>query len=164
MKTIISALPALLFFLLIACNNNAENDKSPDASSPKATADSLEKEVTEVHNIVMPKSMKIPDIRKEISRMMDSIKKLAPKEREAAASYLSKLNTLDKDLANAYDSMENWMVRFGNKLQDFYNDSLKISAEEKIQYYSQEKINVDKIKVAVLENVRKADSLLKAKF
>ena len=158
-------MPVLLFVLFVACNNNPGNNNPGEAgNSPKATADSLEQEVIGVHDIVMPKSMKIPNLRKEISRVVDSIKKLAPKEREATASYLANLESLDKDLAIAYNSMESWMTRFGNKLEELNSDSIKNSAEQKIQYYTQEKINIDRIKVAVLENVRKADSLLKAKF
>jgi predicted RNase H-like nuclease (RuvC/YqgF family) len=158
MKKIILALPALLFILFAACNNDVQTN------SQESKVDSLANEVEDVHNIVMPKSMKIPNLRKEISRITDSINKLAPKQRQAAASYLSKLDSLDKELGYAYDSMENWMKSFGEKLDEFNRDSTKVTAEQKIQYYTQEKINIDKIKEAVLDNVQKADSLLRSKF
>jgi len=160
MKKIILALPSLLFMVLVACNNN----NTQANNSQESKADSLAKEVEEVHNVVMPKSMKIPNLRKEIGRITDSIKKLPPKARDAAAPYLAKLDAIDKDLGSAYDRMEDWMKSFGDKLDEFSSDSTKVTVEQKIQYYTQEKINIDKIKEAVLGNVQKADSLLRSKF
>jgi hypothetical protein len=161
MKTILFILSSAILFAFISCNNAS----SPEAADNKnAKADSLEKAVIDVHDIVMPKSQKIPKVRTEINRIVDSIRKLSPSVRKAAAPYLAKLDSVDKNLSDAYDSMEKWMVSFGSKMEELNMDSTKEAAEKKIKYYSQEKVNIDAIKVGVMENLRKADSLLRTKF
>lgn len=164
MKNILFLLLFAILLVSTSCNNSGTGTSPDTADSKKAKADSLEKAVIDVHDIVMPKSMKIPNIRKEIDRVVDSIKKLSPAARKAAAPYVAKLDSVDKKLLDAYDSMEKWMVSFGSKLEELNMDSTKEAAEKKIQYYSQEKPNIDAIKDAVMENLREADSLLRSKF
>jgi len=151
-----------LFVFFTSCNN-ADNKSKNTATSLKAQADSLENEVLKGHDIAMPKSMKIPDLRQLIKRQLDSIDKLPAKDREAAAPYKGQLQSLDKELEDAYTSMENWMESFGERMQELHSDSLKDHYEEKIKYYSGEKIKIDKIDEAVLGSVQKAESLLKPK-
>ncbi len=139
----------------MACNNNGK--KSGDDLSPKAKADSLEKEVLDGHDVAMPKSMKIPDLQKEVKQLIDSIGKLPAKTQEAAAPYKAKLENVYKELGDAYTSMENWM-------NDFNYDSAKDNLGERIKYLTDEKLRVDKVKEAVLGSLQKANAVLKERF
>ena len=151
----------ILLAVFGACNNADNKDKSLNAA--KARADSLENLILKGHDIAMPKSMKIPDLQTEVKRLIDSIGKLPAKAKEAAAPYKSQLDAVDKELGDAYSSMESWMQEFGEKFQELNNDSVKNNFEEKIKYYSSELPKIDQVKTAVLESVKKADSLLKSK-
>jgi hypothetical protein len=163
MKRLFLILPAFLFMAIIACNNTEK--KTEETNDPgTALADSLEKEVEEGHNIAMPKSMKIPNLQKETKRLIDSISKLPAKAKEAAAPYKTKLENLLKDLDNAYSSMDKWMEEFGQRMEELSRDSAKDNLAQRIKFFSEEKIKVDKVKKAVLESLQKADSLIKRNF
>jgi phage host-nuclease inhibitor protein Gam len=162
MKKIFLVFCLPLFIVITACNNTDKKQEKITAT-PKEQADSLEKEVEEGHNIAMPKSMKIPDLQKEVKRLIDSIGKLPAKAKDAAAPYKSKLMSLDKELGDAYSSMENWMEAFGQRLEELDKESMKDSLSQRIKFFAEEKPKIDNIKDAVLKSVRNADSLLKAK-
>lgn len=148
-------LPVLVFIAITACNNS---EKTVENEDPKtALADSLQKVVLDEHDIAMPKSMKIPAIQKEIQSLIDSISKLPAKAQTATAPYKSKLEDLNKELSDAYSSMDKWMTEF--KL-----DSTFSNAEEKIKYMTEEKMKVGEVKEAVLNSIQKADSVLQKKF
>lgn len=156
MKKLLFILPALLFIFLIACN---DTDKKPEETIDpmKAQADSLQKEVVDGHDIAMPKSMRIPALQKETRRLIDSIGKLPAKVQKEAAPYKAKLEYLLTDLDNAHSSMAKWM-------DEFNLDSAANNLEQRINYLTEEKLKVDKVKEAVLGSLAKADSLLKSKF
>lgn len=147
MKRIILPLAALL--ILAACGNNS--DKGDDL---KKKADELEKEVLDGHDIAMPKSMRIPDVEKQVKGLLDSIDKLPAKAKEAAAPYKAKLDSLAGELSYAGMAMDKWMTEFSL-------DSLKDNIEQRIKYLTDEKMKVGKVKDAVLNCLAKADSLLK---
>jgi phage host-nuclease inhibitor protein Gam len=163
MKKLLPVFAVLLFTALVACNNSEKKERGINLT-PQAQADSLEKEVDDGHMIAMVKYMKIPDLQKEIKRLADSISKLPAKAQEAAAPYKEKLNSLDKELAAAYDSMENWMEAFGNGLDKLNKVSMKDSIEQRIKFFTEEKTKINSVKEAVLGSVKKADSLLKEKL
>jgi hypothetical protein len=162
MKRLVFVFPVILLTCFSACNNAGKKQENP-LNAAKAKADSLEDLILKGHDIAMPKSMKIPDLQVELQRMIDSIGKLPAKAREAAAPYKSQLETINQDLGKAYSSMESWMQEFGEKFQELNKDSVKSNFEEKIKYYSSELPKIDEIKFAVVESVRRADSLLKSK-
>ena len=163
MKKILFVFSVSFLVAFIACR---ETEKKPEESklTRKAQADSLEKEVEEGHNIAMAKYMKIPGLQKEIKRLADSIGKLPAKAQEAAAPYKAKLESLNKELGDAYSSMENWMETFGHRLEELDQESLKDSLDQRIKFFSEEKIKMNNVKEAVLESVKKADALIKEKF
>jgi len=163
MKRLIFACSIGFFIGLAACNN-AEKKPENAQGNLKAQADSLEDLVLKGHDMTMPKSMKIPDLQQGVKRIIDSVDKLPAKAKEAASPYKAQLQNLDKELQDAYTSMENWMEAFGQRMQELNSDSMKNHYEEKIKYYSEEKLKIDKIKDAVLGSVQKADSLLKTKL
>jgi len=156
MKKLLYSFLTILFVSILACNN-AGNDSAKMKTPQQVLADSLEKEVDNGHNTAMPKSMKIPNIQKEIKQLLDSISKLPAKAKESAAPYKAKLETLQNELEYAYMAMDKWMV-------EYKYDSAMNDLDKRIKYLTEEKLKVDKVKEAVLGSIAKADSLLKAKL
>jgi hypothetical protein len=144
-------LPAFVFSFLISCNNS---EKKVDPLQAKA--DSLEKEVIAGHDVAMPKSMKIPKLQKQIGQVLDSINKLPAKQQQANASYKIDLKNLNNDLSNADSLMQKWM-------NEFNLDSFNTNPQKRVEYLSDEKNKIEKVKTAVLSSLQKADSLLKKK-
>ncbi|OSZ81103.1 hypothetical protein CAP36_07655 [Chitinophagaceae bacterium IBVUCB2] len=140
---------------IIACNNSKSDDKKVDPL--QAQADSLEKQVVEGHDVAMPKSMKIPKLQKEAQRLIDSISTLPDKARQASAPLKAKLEELVNELNYADNAMNKWMAEINF-------DSAVNNLGQRIKYFADEKIKVDKVKEAVLKSIAKADSLLKAKL
>lgn len=140
-------LPLTVLLVMSACNSKKSDDKEKQAKD-------LQKEVLEMHDIAMPKSMKIPDLEKEVNRLLDSVNKLAGKASEEAAPLKAKLESLKGDLSYAYMAMDKWMTEFSL-------DSFKNNMEERIKYLMDEKLKAGKMKDAVLNSIAKADSLLK---
>lgn len=142
--------------IITACNNsNTENEKKADPL--QAQSDSLEKEVVQGHDEAMPKSMKIPKLQKEAQRLIDSISLLPTKAQQAAAPLKTKLEELVNELNYADNAMNKWMAEINF-------DSATDNLEQRIKYFAEEKIKVNKVKEAVLSSIAKADSLLKAKL
>ena len=142
-------IPALGLFLLTACGNGG-GDKKDEATEQ---ANKLEKEVLEDHDIAMPKSMRIPDLEKDVKKMLDSIATLPEKAKAAAAPLKSKLDSLSADLSYASMAMDKWMT-------EFVLDSFKKDAAKRIQYLTDEKSKVAKVKEAVLGALEKAKAVL----
>lgn len=140
---------------LTACNNSKSDEAKVDPL--QAQADSLEKQVVEGHDVAMPKSMKIPKLQKEAQRLIDSISTLPAKAREASAPLRAKLEELVNELNYADNAMNKWMAEINF-------DSALNNLDQRIKYFADEKIKVDKVKEAVLNSIAKADSLLKAKL
>lgn len=148
-------LPLLIVLTLTACNNSKSDEAKVDPL--QAQADSLEKQVVEGHDVAMPKSMKIPKLQKEAQRLIDSISTLPAKAREASAPLRAKLEELVNELNYADNAMNKWMAEINF-------DSALNNLDQRIKYFADEKIKVDKVKEAVLNSIAKADSLLKAKL
>lgn len=142
-------LPFAALFLIASC-------KSGSGGELEEKAKNLQKEVLAEHDIAMPKSMKIPDLQKEVMRLLDSLAGLPEKAREAAAPMAAGLENLKADLGYAETAMDKWMTEFS--LDSFKND-----AENRIKYLTEEKLKVGKVKEAVLNGLAKADSLLRRK-
>lgn len=152
MKKICFLLPVLLL-LFASCNNH---EKTADNTLEKK-ADSLYDEVMEGHNIGMAKDRAIEKARQLTQRAIDSIGKLPAAAQVAAAGYKTRLDSLLKDLNYAGFAMEKWMNEMNWK-----PDSMEV--EKRINYLTDEKLKVDKVKDAILGSLAKADSLLKTKF
>ena len=101
--------------------------------------------------------MKIPKLQKEAQRLIDSISTLPAKAREASAPLRAKLEELVNELNYADNAMNKWMAEINF-------DSALNNLDQRIKYFADEKIKVDKVKEAVLNSIAKADSLLKAKL
>lgn len=155
MKKILFLLSIIFSVLIISCNNNAEQDDPEAKANPQA--DSLMADVMDGHDDGMAKMGKIRSMRAEISRLIDSIQTLPAKAKDAAGPLRSRLDSIAADLSNAETAMDKWMTEFDM-------DSAKNNAEKRIQYLLDEKIKVSKVKEAISNGLRKADSVLKARF
>jgi Na+/phosphate symporter len=151
MKRYMAIIAATLFFS--ACNSNEE--KKPDG--PQAKADTLLEEVMDGHDVGMAKTPKLSQAQKEAQRLLDSISRLPAKSQEAIAGFKARLDSLRKDLEYADFAMDKWM-------EEFNYDSAKDNVEKRIEYLTEEKVKVEKVKDAILNSLAKADSVLKSKF
>lgn len=150
-------LPFAALCILASCKNGKDSggeQKGDPALEEKASQ--LQKEVLEEHDIAMPKSMKIPDLEKEVSRLLDSVAGLPEKAKAAAAPLKEKLEKLKEELSYAGNAMDKWMTEFS--LDSFSKDAAK-----RISYLTDEKLKVSKVKDAILNGLAKADSLLHRK-
>ncbi len=154
MKNIVLLGTLIACLMAASCNNSTTDTK---INPLQAQADSLEKEVVKGHDVAMPKSMKIPKLQKEAQRLIDSIATLPEKAKQAAMPLKAKLEELVNELNYADNAMTKWMaeIKFDSSLNDL---------GQRIKYFTDEKIKVNKVKEAVLNSIAKADSLLKAKL
>jgi hypothetical protein len=146
-------LPLAALCILASCKSGADKSSGNELDEK---ANQLQKEVLAEHDIAMPKSMKIPDLQKEVTRLLDSLAQLPAKAKEAAAPLAAKLEGLKAELSYAETAMDKWMTEFSL-------DSFKKNAENRIKYLAEEKLKVGKVKEAVLNGLAKADSLLHRK-
>ncbi len=145
---------ALIFILtIIACNQEEKPTRQDGFSEvPKTKEDSLYKEVMKGHNIGMARIGRVKNAIKKTQQQLDSLNKLSknkidPKHQQA-------LIDLQEDLNYADYAMFKWM-------DEFENDSAKGNAELRIRYLESEKDKVNKVKDAILNGLKLADSLLK---
>ncbi len=158
MKKLLLPVAAIVVTLFIGCNNSDEKkEKEADKNTPGQHADSLYNDVIKGHDEAMVGWMRIEGRQKEISRQLDSIAKLPEKARAAAELLKAKLSEVNSELQSAYDGMDKWM-------SEVNLDSAKNNPEQRIKYFTEEKLKVDKVKEAVNSSLQKADSLLKAKL
>ncbi|HWR33171.1 MAG TPA: hypothetical protein VN451_06590, partial [Chitinophagaceae bacterium] len=144
--------------LVISCNNSGEKkENGSDKNMLGQQADSLYKDVLKGHDEGMAGWMHIEKKQKEINRLLDSIAKLPGKAKTDADELKSKLMEAGTALQSAYDEMDKWMSEI--KL-----DSAKDNPEQRIKYFTEEKLKVNRVKDAVNNSLQKADSLLKVKL
>ncbi|KYP15388.1 hypothetical protein [Flavihumibacter sp. CACIAM 22H1] len=140
--------------LLAACNNSDEHaGHRTDGFSEvaKTPEDSLFKLVMEGHDIGMAKMGKIKEAQKLAQAALDSLNKTTGTGKEALQQALM---DVQEDLNYAEYSMNTWM-------EEFNVDSARDNQEVRLTYLKSEQEKVDKVKGAILESLRVADSLFK---
>ncbi len=151
-------LPLLAAALITACNNEAkEADHSAHDTAKKEALtplDSLDMEVNNVHDEVMPKMGRVRGAGQRAQAALDSLAKLPAKAQAAATGLKTALEQLINDLNTADYDMNKWMMEY--KL-----DSAKDNPELRMKYLQAEKVKVEKVKNAILGGLARADSLLK---
>ncbi|MES1215756.1 MAG: hypothetical protein ABUT20_09570 [Bacteroidota bacterium] len=139
-----------IFVFNNGCNNAADNKEA----AAKTHTDSLMDEVMKGHDEAMAKSNKISSAQKLVKQSIDSIDKLSPKIKPAAATYKVQLDSLSAELSQASSYMDKWM-------EEFNMDSAKNDAELRAKYLESEKEKVIKVKETMVSALQKADSILK---
>jgi hypothetical protein len=150
MKKILIPVAGFFLFLFTACIGDNEDNAS-------ALADSLYNDVIKGHDEAMVGWMRIEGKQKEINQLLDSIAKLPSKAKAVTEQLAAKLTEANTELQSAYDGMDRWM-------SEVNLDSAKDNPEQRIKYFTEEKLKVFKVKDAVSNSLHKADSLLKAKL
>lgn len=141
--------------LVIACNNatdHSEHRKDGFSETPKTPEDSLFQLVMDGHDVGMAKMGKIRAAQKQAQQALDSLNKLSSSESKAQLQQA--LMDIQEDLNYAEYSMNTWM-------EEFNPDSAKDNIESRLTYLKAEQEKVEKVKNAILESLRVADSVMK---
>jgi hypothetical protein len=141
----------LTAFVLLACNNSG-SEKSAD----QMRADSLDKEVDNLHGSAMGRVMQMKDAQKKVEAALDSISKLPANLQAAAALYKQQLDSLLNRMKYADFAMDKWM-------DEYKFDSVKDDVLKRIEYLESENLKIAKVKEAIVSSLQKADSLLHKK-
>ena len=161
MKRILIPVAGLLMLVVTACNNTdkkkSEVANDDNAGKTATSADSLYKDVIKGHDEAMRGWMHLEGKKKEINQLLDSIAKLPAKAKSTAEQLRIKLTETNTELQSAYDEMDKWM-------NEINLDSAKDNLEQRIKYFTEEKLKVSKVKEAINNSLQKADSLLKARL
>jgi len=143
----------LFIFTIISCNQEEKPQRKDGFSEvPKTKEDSLYKEVMDGHNIGMARYNSVKKAITKTQQQLDSLSKLS--KNKVDPKYQQALIDLKEDLNYADYAMFKWM-------EEFKNDSAKGNAELRIRYLESEKDKVNKVKDAILNGLKRADSLLK---
>ncbi len=141
-------------FILTACNNadeHASHRTDGFSDVAKTPEDSLFKLVMEGHDVGMAKMGKIKEAQKLAQVTLDSLNNTTGVGKEALQQALM---DVQEDLNYAEYSMNTWM-------EEFNVDSARDNREVRLTYLKAEQEKVDKVKNAILESLRVADSLFK---
>jgi hypothetical protein len=140
----------------VACKNSDKKTTSKE-TAPATSADSLMIDIEDGHNVGMAKMSKLSLMQNAVQQVLDSIAALPDKAQEATEPYKRVLNGLMEDLKSAKDNMYKWM-------DEFNRDSAINDLQQRINYLTEEKMKVAKVKETILNTLQKADSLLKSRF
>ena len=141
-------------FILTACNNadeHASHRTDGFSDVAKTPEDSLFKLVMEGHDVRMAKMGKIKEAQKLAQVTLDSLNNTTGLGKEALQQALM---DVQEDLNYAEYSMNTWM-------EEFNVDSARDNREVRLTYLKAEQEKVDKVKNAILESLRVADSIFK---
>ncbi len=156
MNKILFSLAVIISLGITACNNNGNNNNNTKEPL-QAKADTLYNELIKEHNEGMSGWMKIEDMKKKISDIIDSITALPLKDMSYVEAYKTRLAGATEELTNAYNKMDAWMSTMNL-------DSSLDNLELRIKYLSEEKQRASEITALVNNSLQKADSLLKVEF
>jgi hypothetical protein len=154
MKSILLSLFFISLLFLNACNSGGKKPKPRDGE-PVSMADSLMKEIDDIHIKGMSKMAQLTRLQSQVRARIDSIAKLNESQQKPIAAYKRDLDSLIKDLEFAEFSMDKWMM-------DFYDnpDTLSDKPAERENYLVREKQNAERIRDGILNGISRADSLL----
>jgi len=145
--------------VLLGCQSTAEHQHEGHGdhskmNTPKTPADSLYKQVMDIHDQVMPKLGKIRGAKNRAQQMLDSLSKLSVRQAKELATYKQDVESLINSLDYADFAMDKWMIEFNM-------DSAKDNQELRVAYLKAELDKVSNVKKAILSSLSMADSLIK---
>lgn len=144
---------AVISMMVMACNNAQETKterKDGYSKDLKTKKDSLYHDVMEGHDIGMAKMGALKKNNGLAQSKIDSIQKLPADKQDK--SYLQEVMTLQQQLINAENGMNDWMVGFST-------DSATGGNAE--PYLQGELMKVNIVRDNILNSLKKADSLFK---
>jgi hypothetical protein len=140
--------------LLVSCNPGKKPAPENNDARPKSEVDSLMDQVMTGHDEAMAKYGKMQGLRNRIQVIIDSIDKLPAKAKTAAAPYAERLRNTAARVNNALSSMDKWM-------EEFNMDSALNNLQVRLQYLSEERNKVGRIRDTFISAFHNADSLLR---
>ena len=152
MKKII--LPLLSISLLLAACNNATPETIPSAETKEV--DSLNKLIDDIHVKGMSKMGQLNNWQNRTRAFIDSLDKLPAKSKEQVKNLRAEADSLLQELDYADFAMNKWMPDFYGKADTLSND-----VKAKISYLIAENEKATRITDAIVNGIRKADSLLR---
>ena len=145
-----------LFIILLVSCNNSNTSAGKDDKGTESASDSLMHEVLKQHDIGMGKMNKISEVKARIQGALDSISKLSTDLQKSSMHYRDQLDSTYNWLTFADRGMETWM-------NEFNMDSLKDNKDEQLKYLESEKTKISNVNEAMINALKKADSLLNNK-
>ncbi len=136
---------ASITLMFSACQNSNETNMD---ESLKAEADSLLKEVMNIHDVVMPKTLELENLKKKMKTGMDSL--------ELDSTMTVNFNATIRDIDSAIYGMRNWM-------SNFEKPSDTTAIYKIVEYYNSEIEKMQKVKDLTLQTIPKAEALLSKK-
>jgi len=135
MKSMKSLVIIISFLLVVSCDNKIEKE-----------IESLNKVLMKGHDEVMPKSMNIAEVKKELIASVEN----APDSIKNTALELS------TQLQKAEDDMYTWMDNYGKAMNDVKDKN------EKLELYKGLQSEIEKIKALTDESIANAKTFLGA--
>jgi hypothetical protein len=135
MKSMKSLVVIISFLLVVSCDNKIEKE-----------IESLNKVLMKGHDEVMPKSMNIAEVKKELIASVEN----APDSIKNTALELS------TQLQKAEDDMYTWMDNYGKAMNDVKDKN------EKLELYKGLQTEIEKIKALTDESIANAKTFLGA--
>ena len=126
---------SLLFTLLLvaACKDSKKEESTNDTTETVETGQTQMKKVMDIHDEVMPKM-----------RLLGQMTQKLQSEADSTTTRGQEALSIIGDLKDAYDSMNSWMVGFGDRFTpDEILDGAELSAEKQ-QWLNEEE---EKVKV-----------------
>jgi hypothetical protein len=151
LSTLLNISLVLSLLVVIACKQDKKNAKVEDPKEVVETDQTQMKKVMDIHDEVMPKMRLLGQMTQKLQPEADST---TTRGREALS--------IIGDLKDAYDSMNNWMVGFGNRFTpDEILDGAELSSEKK-EWLKEEEVKVKVVRDKINGSLEKAEAFLGA--
>lgn len=146
----------VVLVVLAGCGTQDETPARTNGYEPVLNnrEDSLEHDVLEGHDQAMARIAKLSKSSKRVQQLIDSLANIPVSRKDQSLE--QQLNSIQKELAEAHQSMNEWMDGF--KL-----DSLKGQKDARVLYLEAELLKVNSMKNKMLMALEKSDSLLNKK-
>ena len=142
---------SLLFTLLLvaACRDSKKEESTNDTTEITETGQTQMKKVMDIHDEVMPKM-----------RLLGQMTQKLQSEADSTTTRGQEALTIIGDLKDAYESMNNWMVEFGDRFTpDEILEGAELSAEKQ-QWLNEEEEKVKVVRNKINGSLEKAEVFL----
>lgn len=142
---------SLLFTLLLvaSCKDSKKEESTNDTTETVETGQTQMKKVMDIHDEVMPKM-----------RLLGQMTQKLQSEADSTTTRGQEALSIIGELKDAYDSMNNWMVGFGDRFTpDEILDGAELSAEKQ-QWLNEEEEKVKVVRDKINGSLQKAEAFL----
>lgn len=144
MKYLRFILPVFMFVALVACGDKQTSDV--------ANFYKIFHEVNDVHDEMMPQMGTLSELRRELEEKIEASEEALPEYEKAV-----------QDLADARQSMMDWMKDFGKEFPYMENRMDGLNAEQILDHIERiklQKVSVDAMKDKMVESMENAKAIL----